>query len=100
MDTLLLHKERTGETPPALLNRPQSNQVFEFYLTAFNTLDTTRPPSMGEAASISFSEICEYARIVGYTASSDILFFADVMMECDSVFIAFYKSRPKPTGDE
>ena len=42
-----------------------------------------------------FKDITEYARIVGYRAADDLLFFADMMAACDSVFLTLEAEKMK-----
>lgn len=96
---MLRHYKRFKEMPPALANKPTSNPVIEFYIKAFQFLSTTRTPGFSGPSPISFSEICQYAKLVRYTTADDIFFFAEVIRECDSVYMNFGKDAQNTTGE-
>ena len=73
--------------PPALRSRPDITPDLAFYLEAFFFLSGFRSYSMGGPSPIPLSAISEYARLIGYTSSDDILFLAEVVNACDRVYL-------------
>ncbi len=92
------HKRFPNDPPPALARKPTTNKFIEFYLSAFHRLNSSRSAGFSGPSPISFSDICNYAQLVGYTNATDIFFFADVIMECDSVYMNI-SNKSNNTGD-
>lgn len=73
--------------PQALLSRPKLTRDSLFYLEAFFFLSGFRSYGMSGPLPIALSEIAEYARLVGYNTSDDILFFVEIVHACDMVYL-------------
>jgi len=42
-----------------------------------------------------FSDICDYARILGYNGSESLIFFVRMMQACDSAYLSIDAKRRK-----
>jgi len=71
-----------------LNSRPDLTQEIGFYLESFFFLSGFRSYGMAGPLPISLPDISEYARLIGYTLSEDILFFIEVMNSCDHVYLS------------
>lgn len=88
MDALLLHQKRTGQTPPALLNRPDTEALdVDFYLYAFFFLSGFRPSGGFGLSPISYLAVADYADRVGYGHHADFFIFAEVIRALDSEYM-------------
>lgn len=86
MDALTESYERTGKIPPALLERPDVEADISFYIQSFYFLSGFRSSGLSGPEPIAFSDTLRYARLLGYTQRSDLLFFASIMLSCDIAY--------------
>ncbi len=100
MHTLKLHQKATGKAPPALVNRPSGTVVSNFYLESFFFLSQFRGVGLNGPAPLSFSDVREYAKVVGLNTADAVLFFSDVMAGLDSVYLLHMSTKkpPMPTA--
>lgn len=73
--------------PPALEKRPEESFVVDFILSSFTSLSHYRQSGGLGLSPLAFQDVVAYARLVGYTATDDILFFARLVTVCDTLYL-------------
>jgi hypothetical protein len=79
--------------PPALASRPWVTVDIQFYLSAFFFLTRFRGSNGFGLNPLAFADVDRYAIMSGYADPEDRLFFAEVMNECDHIYLE--KERKK-----
>lgn len=88
MDALLIYQRKTGETPPALQNKPEDPAPdVEFFLQAFFFLSNMRTSNGFGADPLSYLAVADYADRVGYSQDGDFFFFVEVMQALDNAYL-------------
>ena len=94
MDALRIYQKKTGETPPALRNKPPDPAPdVEFYLFAFYFLSGFRTSNGFGANPIDYLAIADYADRVGYVEAADFFPFVEVIQALDREYLSFLSEK-------
>jgi len=86
--------EKTGEMPPALVNRPDIDGWTSWYLDAFFLLSNSRQTGMS-VGKIPLSEMTNYAMVFD-TLGEDVKDFCLILSRLDSAYLEWLdKKKPK-----
>lgn len=86
--------EQTGRKPTALVEKPEMDDISDWYFKQYILLESDRPPAYMSIPNIPLTAIREYGKEFG-TIEDDLYTFCEIMTKIDNNYLAWI-NRPKP----
>lgn len=94
----MLSYERTGNVPHALASRPHITPDVAYLMECFSLLSRHRQSNGFGVNPLPLADIVAVSGPLGFRSPHDFLFFAEVMGEMDSEFLAYAEEQRRQSG--